>query len=135
MTGRAVAASYVGTVAAVAGWGFATDTTAPILLAAALALPSSVPGMIGFYVAYGLLALVPGANPSSSSGSASCSPSGECVSSTTGGLAPWFAVTTDVVGVLAMAGAALLNVLVLRSLLRARASGRERPPSRPGTPP
>src|SRR5690606_18884476 len=98
--------------------GFATDSTAGVLLAAVLALPSSIPGMIGFYVAYGLLAQVPGANPPSSSGSATCSPDGICHGSTSGDLAPWFAVTTDVLGILALTGAALLNAYLVAAHLR-----------------
>lgn len=109
MIGRAVAAAYVLTVAALAAVGFVTESTAPILVAGVLSLPTSVPAVIAFYVVYGLLAQVPGANPDSSSGSSS------------GDLATWFAVTTDVVGVLALTAAAVVNVVVVARLLRRRA--------------
>ncbi len=69
-------AAYVLTVGAIATYGFAADSTAAILTAAALALPTSIVAVPGFYLAYGLLALVPGANPSSSSGSGGCTPGG-----------------------------------------------------------
>jgi hypothetical protein len=112
--------AYVLTVAVVSTFGFTTESTAAILLAAFLALPSSVPAVIGYYIAYGLLAQIPGANPSSSTGSGSCSADGDCQTSTTGDAALWFTITTDVVGVLALTGAALLNVVVLRSLIAGR---------------
>ncbi|HEU5037223.1 MAG TPA: hypothetical protein VFT70_09460 [Nocardioides sp.] len=121
MTGRAVAAAYVATVTGLAALGFAGDSTAVILLAAALTLPSGVPAVVGYYVAYGLLALAPGANPSVSTGT-SCNSIG-CVSSLTGGPAPWFAVTTDLLGVVALAGAALVQVLLVRLVLRGRRKG------------
>jgi hypothetical protein len=94
MTGRTVATTYVGAVAVVAAAGFVTDSTPAILLAALLTLPSS------------------------SSGSATCSPDGICHGSTSGDLAPWFAVTTDVLGILALTGAALLNAYLVAAHLR-----------------
>lgn len=117
---RAMSWAYVAGVAVIAGAGFFGDSTALILLAALLSLPASVIAIPGYYLTYGLLALVPGANPSSSSGSASCSSAGECTSSTTGDLAPWFAITTDLVGVLALTCAALVNLLALRLALGRR---------------
>ena len=66
-------------------------------------------------------ALVPGANPSSSSQSGSCTPSGDCLSKTTGDLAvAVFIVTSEIIGVLALTAAALLNVAVLRNLTARR---------------
>jgi hypothetical protein len=118
MTGRLVAAAYVATVAALAGAGFAHESTAAILLAAALAFPSGVAGLVSFYLAYGLLALVPGANPSTSSGTASCTADGVCISSSVGDAATWFVVTTDVLGVAALVAAAAANVLLVRLVLR-----------------
>ena len=120
MTGRVVAAAYVVVVATIATVGFTTGSTAAILLAAALSLPASVPAMIGFYLVYGLLAQVPGANPDSSSGSMSCTAAGECSGSSSGDLATWFVVVTDVVGVLALTVAAVLNVLLVRMVWRGR---------------
>lgn len=118
--------AYVLVVLVVASVGFLTGSTAAILVAALLAVPSSVAGVPAYYVAYGLLAQVPGANPSSSSGSATCPSSGECTTSTSGDLAGWFAVTTDMLGILALTAAALLNVLLLQALLAARRQRRSR---------
>ena len=120
MTGRIAAGAYVATVAAFATLGFATESTAAILLAGLLAVPASVPAGIGYYVVYGLLAQVPAANPDSSSGSASCTASGECHGSSTGDLATWFVLVTDTVGVLALTLAAVLNVALARLLWRRR---------------
>ena len=117
----ALQAAYVLAVALLATYGFAgAGSTAAILTAAALALPTSVVAVPGFYLAYGLLAQVPGANPSSGTSFGGCSPEGDCYEHTTGDLAPWFAVTTDVLGVLALTAAALLNVVLLRMLARRR---------------
>jgi hypothetical protein len=126
--GRAVTVAYVATVAAVAAIGFTAGSTAAILLAGLLALPAGVPAIIGYYVVYGVLAQVPGANPDGSSGYEACTPGGECDGSSTGDLATWFVVTTGVVGVLALTVAALLDVALVRMLLRgsASASGRTR---------
>jgi len=120
MTGRLVAAAYVATVAALAGAGFAHESTAAILLAAAIAFPSGVAGLVSFYLAYGLLALVPGASPDTSSSFASCTADGVCTTSTTGDPASWFPFATDAIGVFALTAAALGNVLLVRLLLRSR---------------
>jgi hypothetical protein len=120
---------YVLAVAALATVGFTTESTAGILAAAALALPSSIVAVPAYYVVYGLVALVPGANPSSSSGSASCTPSGDCRISTTGDAAAWFIATTEFVGILALTIAALANVVLLRLLIGSR---REPTPTRTG---
>jgi hypothetical protein len=126
--GRIVAAAYVATVAAIATIGFTAGSTAAILLAGLLALPASVPAIIGYYIVYGLLAQVPGANPDTGSGYEACTPIGECDGSSTGDLATWFVVTAGVVGILALTVAALLNVVLVRVLFRgsASASGRTR---------
>jgi hypothetical protein len=121
-----LASAYVLTVAGVATLGFTTDSTAAILLAGLLTLPSSVPAIVAYYVAFGLLAQVPGANPSESSGSSSCTASGECHTTSTGDAASWFMFSTDVLGVLALTAAALLNTVAIHFLLagrRARRSG------------
>jgi hypothetical protein len=107
-------ATYVLTIAGVATWGFVTDSTVAILGAVALSLPAGLPALVGYYLAYGFLALVPGANPDTGTGSASCSPDGTCQGSSTGDLAPWFVHATDVIGVLALTAGALLNVALLR---------------------
>ena len=106
---------YVLGVAVVSTLGFTTGSTPTILLAALLALPSSVVAFPAFYVVYGLLAMIPGANPSSSSGSSSCAPTGECQASTPGDAA-WFTLATETVGILALTAAALLNAVAVRNL-------------------
>jgi hypothetical protein len=116
--GRLGGSAYVLVVAAIATAGFATETTGAILLAGALSLPTSVPAAIGFYLAYGVLALVPGANPGTSSGSGSCTPDGPCQVSSTGDAAAWFVVATDAIGILALVVAALVNVAVASWLWR-----------------
>lgn len=102
--------------------GFLAGSAPLILLAACLSLPSSVLAVPTYYVAYGLLAMVPGANPSSSSGSGACTANGDCVTSTTGELAPWFAITSEVIGILALVAAALVNVALLRRITERRAA-------------
>jgi hypothetical protein len=119
-SGWLVGLAYAIGVAVIAAVGFAGDSTSAILVAAFLSLPASVIAIPGFYLAYGVLALVPGANPNESSGSGSCTKDGACSVSTTGDLAPWFQVTTDVLGVLALTCAALLNLLALRMLITRR---------------
>ena len=96
-----------------AAYGFATGSTETIVLAGALTLPCSVPAAIGFYLAVGLLALVPGANPDTAGGSGSCSAEGVCTSSSTGGAATWWLFTSDVLGVAALTAAAIVNVLLV----------------------
>jgi hypothetical protein len=120
-----VGSAYVLGVAIIAGVGFFADYEPAILLAGVLSLPAIVITLPGYYVAYGLLALVPGANPSVSTGSGSCTVDGVCTSSTTGDLATWFLVTTNVLGVLAFTVAALLNLLALRFLTTRRRSRHE----------
>lgn len=117
---------YVAVVAAVAALGFSTDTTGLILLAAGLALPAAGLAVPAYYVVYGVLAQVPGANQSRSSGAATCDPDGTCETSSGDGLASWFAITTDVVGIAALTVAAVLNVVLLRMVMAAR---RSRPPA------
>lgn len=108
-------------VAVLAAWGFVgSGSTAAILAAAVLALPVGILAVPGFYLAYGLLAQVPGADPSSATGSGGCSPSGDCYATTTGDPAQWFVITTDAIGVLALTAAALLNVVLLRMRTRHR---------------
>ncbi|MBB3041264.1 hypothetical protein FHU40_001065 [Nocardioides soli] len=93
-----------------------------ILLATVLALPSGVPAIIGFYLVYGLLAQVPGASPSSEAGWMACTSAGACHGWSVGGPAPWFTHATDVVGLVALTFAAVVNVLVVRMLMARRRS-------------
>lgn len=110
------ASIYVLIVAVTAAVGFTTDSTRTILLAALLALPASIFALPGYYLMYGVLALVPGANPSSNSGSISCGAARICHGFETGNPAAWFLLTADALGILALSGAALLNVGALRLL-------------------
>lgn len=112
--------TYVLAVAVIATWGFTTESTVSILLAVLLALPTGAPALIGYYMAYGLLAQVPGANPSSSSGSAGCSADGVCHESSTGDAAVWLTHTTELLGILALTAAAVLNLVFLRILVARR---------------
>ncbi len=116
------AAGYVLAVAAATTVGFVTGSPAPILLAAAATLPASLLSMPLYYLAYGLLALVPGANPSSASGSASSTADGVVTSHTTGDAATWFTATAHVAGVLLLAAGAVADVVLVRAL----AAGRRR---------
>jgi len=117
---RAIALPYVLTVAAVATLGFTIGSTPLILLAAAMTLPSSVVAVPGYYLVFGLLAQVPGANPSHSTGAGSCTPNGGCHESTSGDAAVWFTHTTELVGVLALIAAAVLNAVLLQRLIAAK---------------
>lgn len=98
--GRAVGWIYVSVVAGVAALGFLTDATAVILLAAVLALPCAAVTLPGYYVAYGLLAQLPGADPPTGGG--------------------WLWIAADAVGILALTAGALANVVLWRMLLAAR---------------
>jgi hypothetical protein len=101
--------------------GFASGSPAPIVLAAVLALPASIVAVPCYYLVYGLLALVTDANPSTSSGSGSgSSAGGGSTTVTADDTATWFAVTTHVLGVLALVVAAALNVLLVRAVLSRR---------------
>ena len=115
-----LALTYVLGAAGLTTLGFSVASTWLILLAALVTLPSSAIAVPAFYIVVGLLGLVPGANPSSSTGSGSCAPSADCQASTTGDPASLFIFATEVVGILALAAAALLNVVLLRALIAAR---------------
>ena len=112
-------------VALIVALGFTEQSPWPILLAALLAVPSSIVAVPCYYLAYGFLALIPGANPSSSSGSATLAPDGRMLTSvSTGTPAAWFTVTTFVLGILALTVAAFVNVRLLRSLAARRSAKR-----------
>jgi hypothetical protein len=104
-----VAATYVATVAVLATWGFGAESTALILLAFTLALPTGAVALVGYYVAYGLLSLLPGHGA-------------------------WFSVPTTALGILAPVAASLLNVFCTRQLLRRRRRQPVDDDSRPGVP-
>jgi hypothetical protein len=121
--------AYVATVGAAATLGFVTHVTGPVLVAAALALPSSLIALAAYYVSYGLLAQIPGANVSESTGAGSCSLHGVCQGATTGDTASWFIHTTELIGIFALAAAAVLNVVALWFLLPlGRSVSTPRPP-------
>ena len=107
---------YTLVVAGIATVGFTAESTQLILLAALLALPASILAMPGYYAAYGMLALVPGANPSSGSGSGTCARDGSCHETVTGEPAAWFLATTDILGILALTTAAVLDAIAFRML-------------------
>ena len=112
---------YVAAVALLAGVGFIGQSPWPILLAALIGLPASIVAVPCYYLGYGLLALIPGANPSSSSGSSTSAPDGNLLTSGTAGMpAPWFTLTTHILGILALTAAAFLNVLLCRALAARR---------------
>ncbi len=114
-------ATYVAVVAASAALGLVGHTAWPVLLAAAISLPASVVALPGYYLAYGLLALIPGANPSNGSGSASVDAGGHLVSSAVGGTqAAWFTIATLVLGVVLLTAGAVVDVLLVRALAARR---------------
>lgn len=116
-------ALYVAVVASAATVGFAEQSPWPILFAAMLAVPASIAAVPCYYISYGFLALIPGANPSSSSGSVTTAPDGRTlISVSTGMPAAWFTITTFVLGTLALTVAALVNVLLFRALAARRAA-------------
>jgi hypothetical protein len=119
--------TYLAAVAGLATAGFVQGSPGPIVLAAVLSLPASIVAVPSYYVVYGLLALVTGANPSSSSGSGSSAAAGDTSTTVrTDDMATWFAVTTHVLGVLALAVAAAVNVLLVRAVV-SRRQGRRAP--------
>jgi hypothetical protein len=114
---------YVVAVAVIAAVGFTERSAWPILFAALLAVPASFVAVPCYYLVYGFLALIPGANPSSNSGSATFAPDGRMLTTVSTGMpAAWFKLTTLVLGILALTVAAFVNVLLLRALAARRRS-------------
>jgi hypothetical protein len=112
---------YVLVVAVIATVGFTEQSPWPIVLAGLLAFPASIVTVPCYYFAYGVLALIPAAKPSSSTGFATSPADGRTLTSViTGTPAAWFTITTFVLGVLALTVAAFLNVLLLRALAARR---------------
>ena len=126
----AMAWGYVVAVAAMAAAGFVTGSAPLILLAAVLTLPLSVVAVPAYYMVYGLLAQLPGANPSQATGSGSCGPDGTCQQISAGDPAVWFTTATELVGILALTAASVLNVVLLQRQVAARRAEAE-PPMRP----
>ena len=128
--------AYVVAVALVATVGFTQESPWPILFAALLALPASIVAVPSYYVVYGVLALIPGANPSSNTGFETVDADGRTITSViTGTPAAWFTITTHVLGILALTVAALLNVLVLRAITARRRGSHARALVGPGESP
>ena len=110
-------------VALIAALGFTEQSPWPILLAALLAVPTSIVAVPCYYLAYGFLALIPGTKPSSSSGATTFAPDGRMLTSVSTGMpAAWFTITTVVLGILALTVAAFANVLLIRVLAVRRRS-------------
>ena len=114
---------YVLAVAVIAAVGFTEQSPWPILFAALLAVPASMVVVPCYYLVYGFLALIPGANPSSNSGSVTFAPDGRTLTTVSTGMpAAWFTITTLVLGILALTAAAFVNVLLVRALSARRRS-------------
>ena len=126
---RLFALSYAVVVGGLATAGFTMGSAPLILTAAALTLPSSLMAVPAYYLVYGMLAQTPGANPSQSSGSGSCAPDVSCQGSSSGDPAAWFTHTTELVGILALVAAAVVNVVLLHRWLAARRYGSPPQPS------
>ncbi len=123
---------YVVVIALLATTGIVGQSPWPVLIAALLTLPACVAVVPCYYILYGLLALIPGANPSSNSGSESQSATGATITSAmTGAQASWFVITTQAIGILAFTIAAILNVILLRAVVARRRNARRAPPDRP----
>ena len=114
---------YVVAVAVIAAVGFTEQSAWLILFAALLSVPASMAAVPCYYLVYGFLALIPGANPSSNSGSLTFAPDGRTLTTVSTGMpAAWFTITTLVLGILALTVAAFVNVLLLRALAARRRS-------------
>jgi len=108
--------AYVVCIALVGIAGFSLERPELVLLAAVGTLPISIVAMPAFYVAAGLVGLIPGANPSHSSGTEYVDATGLIITTTaTGTPAEWFDISLAVIGVATLTAAALLNVLLLRA--------------------
>ena len=108
---------YVVAVALIAAVGHFQDSPWPILLAIALSI-ATVPC---YYFVYGVLALIPGANPSSNTGSRGVAADGHTLTSVSTGMpAAWFTITTHLIGILALIVAATGNVLLLQAIAARR---------------
>lgn len=123
---------YVVSTTVIAAVGVIEKSPWPVLVAAFLTLPASIAVVPCYYLIYGMLAQVPGANPSSSSGYGVQNADGtRIVSVTTGAQAPWFVVTTQAVEIIAFTFAAVLMVLLLRALRDRREDTGGAQPGRP----
>ncbi len=115
--------AYSAAVTAGAAAGFVGHRAWAVVVAALLALPASLVTVPAYYVMFGILALVPGANPTTSTGSGISTPGVGQLTASTGGAAAWFTTCTDLAGILALGVAALLNVALVRAFASGRGQG------------
>ena len=115
-----LALSYVAAVMLLAAVGFATGQALLVGIAALVTLPVGIAAVPMIYLMAGVMAFVPGANPSQASGSGYAGPHGHVVVTQTGQPASWYLVSIDVVGVVVLVLAAVANVLLLDLLVRRR---------------
>ena len=112
---------YVIATGLLASVGFALANPWPILLATLITLPSSIIALPAYYLAYGLLSQLSGANPSTSSGSGSVSSDGAVTSTISIAMpAEWLTTLTPILGVGAIVAAAIANVFITRTLAAQR---------------
>jgi len=117
--------AYVVLIAAVAAAGMTAESHRILLLVAGLlALPCGVGAIVGLYVLTGLFNWVAAgfSTYSSSQGSGGCDPSGHCWSTTTGTPVGAQGFVFSACVVLLFVGAAVANVLILRSVVNGRRS-------------
>jgi hypothetical protein len=123
---------YVAFITVIASVGIIEKSPWPVLVAAFLTLPASIAVVPCYYLIYGMLAQIPGANPSSNTGYEVQNADGTTITSvTTGAQAPWFVVTTQAVEIIAFTFAAVLSVLFLRALAARREGTGGAHPRRP----
>jgi hypothetical protein len=112
---------YVAAVTVMAAVGFVAETPVPILLAALLTLPASLVALPSYYLTYGLLAWITGANSETSSGYGGGSADGSVTWSVVmGGPPAWLTLTSGLLGVLALTAAAVTNAAVLQAIRERR---------------
>src|SRR5689334_20553282 len=107
----ALEAAYVLVVGVLAAWGwFVSGTPLPILVAAGLALPTSIAALVAFYLSYGLLSQVFGVS-NVDAGGASSSSGAQTIHDFSATM-----LVADSLGVLLLMAAAVVNVVLLRRL-------------------
>ena len=127
--------AYVVAIVLMATAGIIEQSPWPVLLAGLLTVPACFAAVPCYYIVYGVLAQIPGANPSSSTGyEYQSAPGAKIVSVMTGAQATWFVITAQALGILAFAVAAILNVLLLRAIASRGQNTRAVQPSQPRRP-
>jgi hypothetical protein len=117
--------AYVALITALATAGMTAESHRILLLGAGLlALPCGVGAIVGLYVLTGLFNWVAAgfSTYSFSQSTGGCNPSGHCWSTTTGTPVGAQGFVFSACVVLLFAGAAVANVLILRSVVRGRRS-------------